>query len=135
MEAEHFQFGQTSSMEYEILSDFQTVASISIDGAAIQLRKIITGTERRIVSTHERGVCSMAFSTEDSQTLATEAFDGTVKLWDIETGVENGDVEETNLQFPSIGAFSLSSAAPFLQVPGHGQRGFETRQLGSPDEI
>jgi hypothetical protein len=59
MEAEHFQFAQTSSMEYEILSDFQTVASISRDGATIHLRNTVMGTARRIASTHERGICSM----------------------------------------------------------------------------
>jgi WD40 repeat protein len=39
------------------------------------------------------GFAAWSFSTEDSQTLATGAFDGRMKLWDIETGVETGGVE------------------------------------------
>lgn len=99
-------------MEYEILSDFQTVASISRGGAAIRLRNIVTGTARGIASTHERGICSMAFSTEDSQTLATGAFDGRMKLWDIETGVETATLKRRILSLHPLEHFR--SPAPLL---------------------
>ena len=135
MEAEHFQFVQTSSMEYEMLSYVQTVASISQDGAAIHLRNIVTGTARRIASAHERGIFSMAFSTDDSQTLASGAFDGMVKLWDIKTGVETATLKRRILSSNPLEHALSPAPLLYCKFRDTARKGFETRHLGSPDEI
>lgn len=69
----------------------------------------IDGTLERTLAGHSRSVLSAAFA--DEQTLLTTGFDGTMRVWDIQSGFEVRRFDTADEPTISLGAGTLSSDA------------------------
>ena len=72
--------------------DSRTLASIGYDYGAIYLWDVATGKKRDITLTRHTAAVNTASFSPDSKTLASGERDGTVRLWDVPTRTQIGEL-------------------------------------------